>query len=128
MPKVRLGLAVLVLLVLVPAAAFAQASITGVVRDTSGAVMPGVTVEASSPVLIEKSREAVTDSSGLYRIVDLRPGTYTITFGLTGFTTVRPSATPVFCFSSDPRSSPDSTVEEPSCSPTCGATSAGETS
>jgi hypothetical protein len=89
MPKVRLGLAVLVLLVLVPAAAFAQASITGVVRDTSGAVMPGVTVEASSPVLIEKSREAVTDSSGLYRIVDLRPGTYTITFGLTGFTTVK---------------------------------------
>src|SRR6195256_1390918 len=89
MPKVRLGLAVLVLLVLVPAAAFAQASITGVVRDSSGAVMPGVTVEASSPVLIEKSREAVTDSSGLYRIVDLRPGTYTITFGLTGFTSVK---------------------------------------
>ena len=89
MPKVRLGLAVLALLMLVPAAAFAQASITGVVRDSSGAVMPGVTVEASSPVLIEKSREAVTDSSGLYRIVDLRPGTYTVTFGLTGFATVK---------------------------------------
>src|SRR5260370_33375951 len=89
MPKVRLGLAVLALMVLVPTAAFAQASITGVVRASSGAVMPGVTVEASSPVLIEKSREAVTDSSGLYRIVDLRPGTYTVTFGLTGFTTVK---------------------------------------
>jgi hypothetical protein len=59
--------------VLVPAAAFAQASITGVVRDASGAILPGVTVEASSPALIEKSHTAITDGSGVYRIVDLRP-------------------------------------------------------
>jgi hypothetical protein len=49
---------------------------TGVVRDESGAVLPGVTVEAASPALIEKVRVAVTDSQGLYRIVDLRPGLY----------------------------------------------------
>jgi hypothetical protein len=75
--------------VLVPAAVFAQASITGVVRDSSGAVLPGVTVEAASPVLIEKTKSAVTDGAGQYRIVDLRPGTYSITFTLTGFTTVK---------------------------------------
>jgi hypothetical protein len=74
---------------LVPTALFAQASITGVVKDTSGAVLPGVTVEASSPALIEKTRTTVTDSAGLYRIVDLRPGTYSVTFGLTGFSTVK---------------------------------------
>src|SRR5688572_730926 len=75
--------------VLLPAAAFAQASITGVVRDTSGGILPGVTVEASSPVLIEKVRTAVSDGGGQYRIVDLRPGVYTVTFTLPGFTTVR---------------------------------------
>src|SRR6266496_3206310 len=80
---------VLVALVLVPAAAFAQASITGVVKDSSGAVLPGVTVEAASPVLIEKTRSAVSDSTGQYRIVDLRPGTYDVTFTLTGFQTVQ---------------------------------------
>ena len=74
---------------LVPAAAFAQASIAGVVRDSSGAVLPGVTVEASSPELIEKIRTAVTDGSGQYRIENLRPGTYTVTFTLTGFSTVK---------------------------------------
>src|SRR5580765_6069783 len=77
---------------LVPSMAAAQgvlASITGVVKDTSGAVLPGVTVEVSSPVLIEKTRSAVTDGSGQYRIVDLRPGTYTVTFTLTGFTSVK---------------------------------------
>ncbi|MGE0447650.1 MAG: carboxypeptidase-like regulatory domain-containing protein, partial [Vicinamibacterales bacterium] len=74
---------------LVPAAAFAQASIAGVVRDTSGAVLPGVTVEAASPALIEKVRTVVTDGAGQYRIIDLRPGTYTVTFTLTGFNTVR---------------------------------------
>src|SRR5882757_6712681 len=89
MPKVRLGLAVLVLLVLVPAAAFAQASITGVVKDASGAVLPGVTVEASSPALIEKTKSAVTDGTGQYRIIDLRPGTYEVTFTLTGFNAVK---------------------------------------
>ena len=77
------------LVVLLPASALAQASLTGVVRDTSGAVIPGVTVEAASPALIEKVRTTVTDSAGLYRIVDLRPGTYTLTFSLPGFTTVR---------------------------------------
>jgi hypothetical protein len=59
------------------------------VRDTSGAVLPGVTVEASSPALIEKVRSATTDSSGQYRIIDLRPGLYDVSFQLTGFSTVR---------------------------------------
>ena len=67
--------------------ASAQSSITGVVRDTSGAVLPGVTVEAASPALIEKVRSTVTDAQGRYRIVDLRPGTYAVTFALPGFTT-----------------------------------------
>src|SRR5438874_10188513 len=77
---------------LLPAAAWAQAdtgNIAGVVRDASGAVIPGVTVEATSPALIEKVRSATTDSQGLYRIVDLRPGTYTVVFTLTGFSTLR---------------------------------------
>src|SRR5262245_35991965 len=73
---------VVALAVLVPTIAFAQASITGTVKDTSGAVLPGVTVEAASPVLIEKVRTVVSDDSGQYRIVDLRPGTYTVTFTL----------------------------------------------
>src|SRR6476661_3770757 len=76
--------------VLAPSAAFAQqASITGVVRDSSGAVLPGVTVEASSPALIEQSRSVVTDAAGQYRIVDLRAGTYVVTYSLAGFTTFR---------------------------------------
>ena len=76
--------------VLLSTAAFAQGgSITGMVRDTSGAVLPGVTVEVASPALIEKSRSAVTDGSGQYRIVDLRPGTYTVTATLTGFNTFK---------------------------------------
>jgi len=66
----------------------AQSVFTGLVKDTSGAVMPGVTVEAASPVLIEKVKSTITDESGLYRIVDLRPGTYTLTFTLPGFNTV----------------------------------------
>src|SRR5688500_13672915 len=74
---------------LTPALAAAQASIAGVVRDPSGAVLPGVNVEASSPVLIEKVRTSVTDGSGLYRIVDLRAGTYSVTFTLPGFSTVK---------------------------------------
>jgi hypothetical protein len=76
-------------LALLPAIAFAQASITGVVKDTSGAVLPGVTVEAASPALLEKVRTAVTDGSGQYRITELRPGSYTVTFSLTGFNTVK---------------------------------------
>ena len=75
--------------IFVPTLAFGQASITGVVRDASGAVLPGVTVEAASDVLIEKVRTALTDSSGQYRIIDLRAGTYTVTFTLTGFSTAR---------------------------------------
>jgi hypothetical protein len=67
----------------------AAGSIAGVVRDTTGAVMPGVTVEASSPALIEKVRSTVTDAEGQYRIIDLRPGVYTVTFTLSGFSTVK---------------------------------------
>src|SRR4051794_25840517 len=81
-------LAILLVAVVLPGTAFAQASLTGVVRDSSGAVMPGVTVEAASPALIEKTKSAVTDTAGAYRIVDLRPGTYTLTFTLPGFQTV----------------------------------------
>src|SRR6202035_4295998 len=61
----------------------------GVVKDTSGAVLPGVTVEAASPALIEKVRTVTTDAQGNYKIVDLRPGPYTVTFTLTGFSTVK---------------------------------------
>src|SRR5438552_5577643 len=79
-----------ILLLFVPAIAAAQtgAAVTGVVADTSGAVLPGVTVEARSPALIEQLRSAVTDESGRYRIVDLRPGTYSMTFTLPGFASV----------------------------------------
>ena len=87
--KIRIALMVLTWLAILPAAAHAQASITGVVRDTSGAVLPGVTVEAASPALIEKVRTAVTDASGQYRVENLRPGVYTVTLTLPGFTTVR---------------------------------------
>src|SRR5688572_5018590 len=79
----------LLVLLGLPSAAFAQAAITGVVKDASGAVLPGVTVEAASPVLIEKVRSVATDASGQYRIVDLRPGAYTLTFSLPGFSTVK---------------------------------------
>jgi hypothetical protein len=76
-------------LVLVPALARAQASIGGVVKDSTGAILPGVTVEAASPSLIEKARSVVTDSSGQYKIIDLRPGTYVVTFTLTGFSSLK---------------------------------------
>ncbi len=84
-----LRFALIAFVLTVPSAAFAQAAINGVVKDTSGAVLPGVTVEASSSALIEKVRSAVTDGSGQYRIEDLRPGTYTLTFSLAGFSTVK---------------------------------------
>ena len=75
---------------LLPSLVLAQsASLTGTVRDTSGAVLPGVTVEVSSPVLIEKVRSSTTDGSGQWRITELRPGLYTVTFTLAGFSTVR---------------------------------------
>src|SRR5881392_3304303 len=81
--------ALLAFVALVPSIALAQASLTGVVKDASGAVLPGATVEAASPALIEKVRAAVTDGSGQYRIENLRPGTYEVTFALTGFRTVK---------------------------------------
>src|SRR5438094_3271553 len=84
--KYVLGIA---FVVLAPGAAYAQGSIVGLVKDASGAVLPGVTVEASSPVLIEKVRSVVTDGTGQYRIQTLRPGTYTVTFTLPGFSTVK---------------------------------------
>ena len=67
----------------------AQSAIAGVVRDSSGAVMPGVTVEVSSPALIEGTRSVITDGSGQFRVVDHPPGTYLVTFTLPGFTTIR---------------------------------------
>jgi len=78
-------------IVCVATTSFAQntSSIAGVVKDATGAVLPGVTVEASSPALIEKVRTVVSDPAGQYKIVDLRPGTYAVTFTLTGFSTVR---------------------------------------
>ncbi len=77
------------LVMALPGGAAAQSVIAGVVKDTSGAVLPGVTVEASSPVLIEKVRTVTTDEAGQFRIVDLRPGAYTVVFTLAGFSTVR---------------------------------------
>jgi hypothetical protein len=88
---VRIGTVLAVILSMATAASAqtALASIAGVVRDTSGAVLPGVTVEASSPALIEKVRTVTTDGTGQYRIVDLRPGTYSVTFALSGFNTFK---------------------------------------
>src|SRR5712691_6958315 len=76
-------------ILLVPSLVFAQATLAGVVRDASAAVLPGVSVEASSPVLIEKTRTVVSDGTGQYRITDLLPGTYVLTFSLSGFATVK---------------------------------------
>src|SRR6476646_4286168 len=78
-------------LLFLPAALWAQAAtgnIAGTVRDTSGALLPGVTVEAASPALIEKVRTVVSDGEGQFKIIDLRPGTYTVTFSLPGFANV----------------------------------------
>src|SRR5687767_573677 len=79
----------LTFVVLASSVASAQSSIAGDVTDTSGASLPGVTVEASSAALIEKLRTAVTDDRGAYRLVDLRPGVYTVVFTLPGFRVVR---------------------------------------
>lgn len=75
------------LLWLIPAGAMAQSAIAGVVKDSSGAILPGVTVEVASPALIERVRSVSTDDRGAYQIVDLRPGVYSITFTLEGFST-----------------------------------------
>src|SRR5207249_7054600 len=84
---------VLMLVCALPSAAVraqqTASGIAGTVRDASGAVLPGVTVEAASPALIEKVRTVVTNGEGRYNIVDLRPGTYVVTFSLTGFSTVK---------------------------------------
>src|SRR6476469_7106429 len=76
-------------IVLLPGVVFAQATIAGVVRDASAAVLPGVSVEASRAALIEKTRTAVTDGTGQYRVTNLPPGTYALTVSLQGFTTVK---------------------------------------
>ena len=84
------AVAALAALALVPGLAHAQpaSQFTGVVTDNTGGILPGVTVEASSPALIEGSRVAITDGAGRYLLVDLRPGIYNITFTLPGFSTV----------------------------------------
>src|SRR6266850_6984345 len=82
-------LLVLGAILVLPSAAAAQGSVAGIVKDASGAVLPGVTVEASSPALIEKTRSVVTDGAGQYKIVDLAPGTYEVAFTLAGFKSVR---------------------------------------
>src|SRR5688572_20663724 len=76
---------VLGVLLLIPSLAQAQATLAGVVRDASGAVLPGVTVESSSPALIERVRIVVSDGTGQYRITELPPGSYNLTFTLSGF-------------------------------------------
>ena len=89
MRAIRVLFSAAVFLLFSASIALAQATIAGVVRDSSGAILPGVTVEASSPSLTEKARTAVTDGTGQYRIVTLPPGDYVLTFTLTGFTTVK---------------------------------------
>src|SRR5687767_15818374 len=88
----RIRIVGFVALVLMPLCAWAQqrgGAIGGVVRDASGSVLPGVTVEAGSPALIEKVRTVVTDNAGIYRIVDLGPGVYSLTFTLQGFNQIK---------------------------------------
>lgn len=94
MTRLRVRIALLALMTAVTAASAVgqtatNGAIAGVVKDTTGAVLPGVTVEVASPALIEKTRTAVTDGGGNYKITDLRPGTYTVTFTLVGFGSVR---------------------------------------
>ena len=89
MRRASIPVLILVAVTLFPSLVFAQGTLTGTVRDQSGGVLPGVTVEASSPALIEKVRVAITDDAGQYRIPSLNPGTYSLTFRLTGFNLVR---------------------------------------
>ena len=83
------AVAVVVGFLLLPTMASAQVTLAGTVKDASGGVLPGVTIEASSPVLIEKTRTAVSDAAGQYRIESLQPGTFTIVFRLSGFSTLK---------------------------------------
>jgi hypothetical protein len=89
----RVSLIIAAVAALLPTKAFAQGATTGAiagtVKDASGAVLPGVTVEAASPVLIEKVKTVVTDGAGEYKLLDLRSGAYTVTFSLTGFSTIK---------------------------------------
>src|SRR5207247_1104817 len=84
-----IALAGLAVLAFLPDRLEAQSAIAGVVKDTTGAVLPGVSVEASSPALIEQVKTVTTDAAGQYRIIDLRPGAYVVTFTLPGFNTIR---------------------------------------
>jgi hypothetical protein len=84
-----LAIAAIAVALLIPSTASAQATIAGVIRDASGAVLPGVTVEAASPALIQKVRSATSDGTGQYRITELPPGTYSVTMTLPGFSTVK---------------------------------------
>jgi hypothetical protein len=83
------AVAAFICLAAVPATASAQATISGVAKDSSGAVLEGVRVEVASDVLIEKSRTVTTDGAGVYKVIDLRPGTYTVTFTCEGYQTVQ---------------------------------------
>src|SRR5829696_6762756 len=95
MRRLRAVSLLLAFVVLCPGLAFAQAALSGVVRDNTGAIVPGVTVEVTSPVLIERSRTAITDGAGQYRITELQPGTYNLTFTLSGFSVVKREAVEV---------------------------------
>jgi hypothetical protein len=88
-PTLHVAVLLCTLILAAPAWAQQASGIAGVVRDTSGAVLPGVTVEAASPALIEKVRTAVTDAQGRFNIVNLRPGPYAVTFSLPGFNAVK---------------------------------------
>src|SRR4029077_13546529 len=87
--RIATWVGVAVTCLILPATAHAQSAFAGVVKDATGAVLPGVTVEASSPALIEKVRSVTTDSNGAYKIENLRPGVYALTFELPGFTTIK---------------------------------------
>jgi hypothetical protein len=89
MPRVMKVVAAIAGILLLPSLSFAQATIAGVIRDASAGVLPGVSVEITSPVLIEKSRTVISDGTGQYRVTDLPPGSYVLTFSLPGFTTVK---------------------------------------
>ena len=90
--RLLLSAGALACLLALPTAAHAQSAFAGVVKDATGAVLPGVTVEAASPVLIERVRSATTDTNGAYKIENLRPGTYSLTFNLPGFSSVKKDA------------------------------------
>src|SRR5262245_4041185 len=91
MARLKMGFRVFVILVglmMIPALAHAQSVIAGTVKDSSGDVLPGVSIEAASPVLIEGAKTTVSDGEGNFKIIDVRPGTYVVTFSLQGFATV----------------------------------------